>query len=153
MPRAAEDVQGGGVTLSRVVFSSSSDHWATPAVVYDALHREFGFTFDPCPLNSADDGLKMYWGGAVYCNPPYSKIPEFIKKGLYHLAIRDASLLVFLLPARTDTAWFHDYCLRAAEVRFLRGRLKFGNAQFNAPFPSMVVVFREWAMPDVPIAA
>ena len=134
------------MSLSRVVFSSSSDHWATPSAVYDALHGEFGFTFDPCPLNSEQDGLKVEWRGSVYCNPPYSKIPEFIMKGLYHLACRDAMLLVYLLPSRTDTAWFHDYCLKASEIRFLRGRLKFGNAQFNAPFPSLVVVFREWAL-------
>mgnify|MGYP001597723016 FL=1 len=139
--------------LSRVVFSSNSDHWATPTAVYDALDAEFEFTFDPCPLNSAEDGLKVDWRGRAYCNPPYSKIPQFIKKGLYHLAHGNASLLVYLLPARTDTGWFHDYCLKAAEIRFLRGRLKFGNAQFNAPFPSMVVVFREWTMPVVPLDA
>ena len=139
--------------LSRVVFSSSSDHWATPERTYAELDGEFGFTFDPCPLNSEANGLTAHWAGRVYCNPPYSKIPEFIKKGLYHLAIRDAQVLVYLLPARTDTGWFHDYCLKAAEIRFLRGRLKFGNAQFNAPFPSMVVVFREWAIPDVPLVA
>lgn len=139
--------------MNRVVFSSSSDHWATPSVVYDALNAEFAFTFDPCPLNSVEDGLQVKWGGAVYCNPPYSAIPKFIKKGLYHLANGDARLLVYLLPARTDTAWFHDYCLQAAEIRFLRGRLKFGAAVFNAPFPSMAVVFREWTMPDVPLVA
>lgn len=141
------------MSLSSVVFSSSSDHWATPSVVYDELHREFGFTFDPCPLNSVEDGLKLSWGGAIYCNPPYSKIPEFIKKGLYHLAVLEASVLVYLLPSRTDTAWFHDYCLKAAEIRFCRGRLKFGNAQFNAPFPSMVVIFKEWSMADLPLVA
>lgn len=136
------------MSLSRVVFSSSSDHWATPNVVYDALNVEFGFTFDPCPLYSGEDGLQQAWGGAVYCNPPYSKIPGFIKKGLFHLGLGHVRLLVYLLPARTDTAWFHDFCLKASEIRFIRGRLKFGNAQFNAPFPSMVVVFKEWVMPE-----
>lgn len=141
------------MSLSRVVFSSSSDHWATPAAVYGALNDEFKFTFDPCPLNSETDGLKGAWGGAVYCNPPYSKIPEFIKKGLYHLSVGDAQVLVYLLPSRTDTAWFHDYCLKASEIRFCRGRLKFGNAKFNAPFPSMMVIFREWLMTDLPLVA
>ena len=130
--------------MNRVLFSSVSDHWATPPNVYAILNEEFHFAFDPCPLNSNEDGLKVEWFGAVYCNPPYSKIPEFIKKGLYHLANLDVSLLVYLLPARTDTAWFHDYCLKASEIRFLRGRLKFGGAQFNAPFPSMIVIFKQW---------
>lgn len=133
--------------FSRVVFSSNSDHWATPAVVYEELNREFKFSFDPCPLNSSVDGLKCSWSGTVFCNPPYSKIQQFINKGLWHLASREAKLLCYLLPARTDTAWFHDYCLKATEIRFLRGRLKFGNAKSNAPFPSMVVIFKQWAIP------
>lgn len=135
MPRTFKDADA--------MFSRKSDHWATPPEVYDALHAEFGFTFDPCPLKGDEDGLKRRWSGRVFCNPPYSKIPEFIKKALWHLHTGDVELAVFLIPARTDTAWFHDYCWGKAEVRFCRGRIKFQGARWTAPFPSMIVVFRE----------
>ena len=132
--------------MNRVVFSSASDHWATPKDTYDALNTEFEFDFDPCPLLSQESGLMVRWAGRVFCNPPYSHIAEFLKKGLFHLAAGDCALLVYLLPARTDTRWFHDYCMRAGEIRFLRGRLKFGDAKTGAPFPSVVVIFKEWAI-------
>lgn len=132
------------MTLSRVVFSSLSDHWSTPDSVYRELDKEFSFTFDPCPLYSKVSGLSDAWRGRVFCNPPYSKIEQFIRKGLWHLHARECELLVFLVPARTDTKWFHDYCLSAGEIRFIKGRLKFGNAKNSAPFPSMVTIFREW---------
>lgn len=132
--------------MDRVLFSSASDHWATPAVVYDALNAEFGFTFDPCPLLSDESGLLRKWTGRVFCNPPYSNIDGFLRKGLQHLAHGDCELLVYLIPSRTDTRWFHDYCIKASEIRFLKGRLKFGDAKNSAPFPSMLVVFREWAL-------
>ena len=130
--------------LNRVVFSSASDHWSTPDSVRLPLVAEFGLNFDPCTLNSGEDGTKIKWEGRVFCNPPYSKIAEFMRKGLWHLSTGDCSVLVFLIPARTDTAWFHDYCLKAAEIRFVRGRLKFGGAKNSAPFPSMIVVFDKW---------
>ena len=134
------------------LISSKSDHWSTPAETYDALNREFGFTFDPCPLMSSEDGRKVKWTGRLFCNPPYSRIVEFLKKGLYHLAAGDCELLVYLIPARTDTAWFHDYC-KQGEIRFIRGRLKFGGSKSSAPFPSMVVVFREWNLERLPMEA
>jgi hypothetical protein len=133
--------------FNEALLSSKSDHWSTPAATKDELYQEFGLDFDPCPLMSREDGLKVNWRGRVFCNPPYSRIVEFLKKGLYHLAVGDCEILVFLIPARTDTAWFHDYCQKG-EIRFLRGRLKFGNAKHSAPFPSMVVVFREWELPE-----
>ncbi len=132
---------------------NKSDHWSTPVATYDALHAEFGFTFDPCPLMSQDDGRKVKWTGRVFCNPPYSRIIEFLRKGLYHLAVGDCELIVYLVPSRTDTVWFHDYCYQKAEIRFFRGRLKFSGAQFNAPFPSMLAIFREWKLDDSPFAA
>jgi hypothetical protein len=138
--------------FNEALISSKSDHWSTPDHVYAELHNEFGFTFDPCPLMATEDGRKAPWAGRVFCNPPYSRIKEFLKKGLFHLAKGDCSLLVYLIPARTDTAWFHDYCKRG-EIRFLRGRLKFGGAKNSAPFPSMVVVFREWKMDSLPMEA
>ena len=134
------------------LISNKSDHWSTPAATYDELHREFGFTFDPCPLMAQEDGRKVKWSGRVFCNPPYSRIVEFIKKGLFHLACGDCEILVYLVPSRTDTAWFHDYCAKG-EIRFLRGRLKFGDAKSSAPFPSMVVVFRQWSLDALPLEA
>ncbi len=127
--------------MGKVLFSSASDRWATPPAVYDALNEEFCFDFDPCPLDGQVDGLQplfVHWRGKrVFCNPPYGPgIGEWLKRGL------EADLAVFLIPARTDTRWFHDLVMpNASEIRFLRGRLKFGDAKHNAPFPSMVVVF------------
>jgi hypothetical protein len=125
------------------LFSSAADRWATPTAVYAALHKEFRFNFDPCPLDGEGDGLSPLfsdWSGKrVFCNPPYGpKLGDWLKRW------REAELAVFLIPARTDTRWFHDTVLpNATEIRFLRGRLKFGGAKYNAPFPSMVVVFGE----------
>ena len=128
--------------LSRVVFSSQSDHWSTPALLYEALNREFLFTFDPCPLRSDADGLAVNWPGRVFINPPYSNIRAFIEKGLLELR-KNADLLVYLVPSRTDTRWMHDLVLpRASEIRFIRGRLKFGESKNSAPFPSMLCVFK-----------
>lgn len=127
--------------MKRVLFSSASDRWATPTEVYNALNEEFRFTFDPCPLDGEGDGLAplfCQWAGhRVFCNPPYGpKLGEWLKRW------REAELAVYLIPARTDTRWFHDICLpHAKEIRFIRGRLKFGDAKHSAPFPSMVVVF------------
>ena len=138
--------------MNRVVFSSQSDHWSTPEAVYSGLDREFHFSCDPTPLMSKDDGRKVKWTGSVFCNPPYSRIGEFIRTGLWHLTAKNCSSIVFLLPARTDTSWFHEFCLKAEEIRFIKGRLRFGRARNSAPFPSMIVVFREWKIEQQPIA-
>lgn len=133
----AERVTAG---MNRAVFSSATDRWATPTAVYAALDREFRFDFDPCPLDGEVDGLSIDWGGKrVFCNPPYGPgIDAWLERGLH------AACAVYLIPARTDTKWFHAIVLpRATEIRFLRGRLKFGDAKKDAPFPSMVVVFGE----------
>jgi site-specific DNA-methyltransferase (adenine-specific) len=125
-----------------VHFSSASDGWATPSDVYAALDAEFDFTFDPCPLGGTVDGTSTLfspWGGhRVFCNPPYGPgIRKFLERAV------EADLAVFLIPARTDTRWFHEIVLPfAKEIRFIKGRLKFGGAKYNAPFPSMVIVFR-----------
>jgi hypothetical protein len=129
--------------MNRVLFKSETVEWPTPKALYDKLHAEFAFDFDPCPTENIEgDGLAplfVSWKGRrVYCNPPYG--PE-IRKWLERA--REATLAVYLLPARTDTRWFHDLCLPfASEIRFIRGRLKFGDAQNSAPFPSMLVIFR-----------
>ena len=129
--------------MNRAVFSSASDRWATPTEIYVALDREFRFDFDPCPLDGRVDGLAPLYSEwrdkRVFCNPPYGpNIGEWLKRGL------EAACAVFLIPARTDTRWFHDIVLpNARDIRFIRGRLKFGDAKNSAPFPSMVVVFGE----------
>lgn len=129
--------------INRVHFSSSSDRWATPRHVYEALNSEFQFDFDPCPLDGVVNGLATLFvdwrGKRVFCNPPYGPgIQDWLLRGL------DADLAVFLIPARTDTRWFHKIVLpQALEIRFIKGRLKFGEAANSAPFPSMVVIFQK----------
>jgi site-specific DNA-methyltransferase (adenine-specific) len=124
---------------TRVHFSSASEHWATPKDLYAALDAEFHFDYDPCPLRSEVDGLAQSWSEKrVFCNPPYGpKIRAFLDKA------HEAKLAVFLIPSRTDTRWMHEVVLPyASEIRFLRGRLKFGGSKNPAPFPSMLVIFR-----------
>lgn len=113
--------------------------WRTPAALYAELDREFHFTMDPCPSNPKLDGLKMKWTGVVYCNPPYGRmIGNWVRKAYYSCV--DGATVVLLLPARTDTRWFHDY-LQDAELRFIKGRLHFDD-RGPAPFPSMIAVLR-----------
>ena len=122
------------------LFSSASPHHATPPSVYEQLDREFHFDFDPCPLHgdAVGDGLTASWvGRRVFCNPPYGPgIEDWLAKA------REAVLAVFLLPARTDTRWWHEFALKADEIRFVRGRLKFGDAKNGPPFPSLIFVYR-----------
>ena len=137
---------------TKVHFSSASNEWATPQSFFDALNREFSFTLDPCSTHENakcenhftkdDDGLSQNWGGhRVFCNPPYGKeLPKWVKK-CYEESQKGA-LVVMLIPARTDTSYFHDYVYHKAEIRFVRGRLKFGEGKNSAPFPSMVVVYK-----------
>lgn len=136
-----------------VMFSSKTDQWETPQAVFDELNREFGFNLDPCAdeenhkcerfFTAAEDGLKQDWGGyRVFCNPPYGRaLPAWVEK-CYREGCKDNTLVVLLIPARTDTTYFHDFIQHRAEIRFIRGRLKFGNSKTGAPFPSMIVVFR-----------
>jgi len=133
-----------------VHFSSKTDEWQTPQDFFDRLNEEFHFTLDVCatPENAKcpryytkrDNGLIQKWEGVCWMNPPYGRvIGQWVKKA-YESAL-DGATVVCLLPARTDTSWWHDYCMKG-EIRFVRGRLKFGDASENAPFPSAVVVFR-----------
>lgn len=138
--------------MQQGLFSSKSDMWSTPQDFFDKLNEEFNFQLDPCatPENAKcpqyftpkSDGLKQNWcGRRVFCNPPYGKaIKDWVKK-CYEESLKGA-LVVMLIPARTDTAWFHDWIYKKAEIRFVRGRLKFGGADHGAPFPSMVVIYR-----------
>ena len=137
-----------------VMFSSASGRWDTPQDFYDRLNAEFRFTLDPCAddLNhkcdkyytEEHDGLAQDWSGErVFCNPPYGReVQKWVSKCFNEVYGGDCPLAVMLLNARTDTRWFHDYIYNRAEIRFVKGRLKFGGSKENAPFPSMVVVFR-----------
>lgn len=131
-------------------FSSKSVVWSTPQEFFDELDKEFHFTLDVCAnaenakcaryYTEEQDGLKQEWDGIVWCNPPFGRsVGKWVKK-----AAENRSTVVMLLPARTDTKWFHDYCYQKTnvEIRFVKGRLKFGGALYTAPFPCMVVIFK-----------
>lgn len=137
-----------------VMFSSNTDQWATPQYFYDELNSEFEFTLDPCAdkcnhkceryFTKEINGLSQSWAGErVFCNPPYGReIGDWVKK-CYEETLKECQLAVLLVPARTDTKWFHNYIYKkATEIRFIKGRLKFGDAKNSAPFPSMVVIFK-----------
>ena len=139
---------------TEVLLSSKKMDWATPQDFFDRLNAEFRFTLDPCAddfnhkcekyYTEAQDGLKQDWSDErVFCNPPYGKeVSKWVKKCFDETHTGDCELAVMLLHARTDTRWFRDYIYhKADEVRFVKGRLKFGGQTTNAPFPSMVVVF------------
>jgi len=125
-----------------VHFLSLTDHWSTPKEVYTKLNIRFNFNDDPCPLNNNDgvDGLQRSWGSRTFVNPPYSQLKAWVKKG-YEESLK-GKLVVMLIPSRTDTIAWHEYCMKADEIIFIKGRLKFGNSKNSAPFPSAVVVFR-----------
>lgn len=137
-----------------VMFSSASVEYETPQDIFDYCNKHEGpLTLDVCatPENAKcetfftkkQDGLKQNWSGnRCWMNPPYGqKISKWIKKA-YTASLNPNTKVVCLLPARTDTKWFHDYCAKG-KVWFIRGRLKFGGAQTPAPFPSMIVIFGE----------
>ena len=126
--------------FNRSQFMSERLDWQTPDHVYDKLDQEFCFDFDPCPHNPQLDGLAIEWGQSNFVNPPYGReIQKWIKKG-YEEHMKGKTV-VFLIPSRTDTRWWHDYIMLANEIRFIEGRLKFKGAEFNAPFPSCIAVF------------
>ena len=138
--------------VSKALFSSKSDNWSTPQDIYEALDNEFNFNLDPCAdennhkcekyFTAEDDGLLQNLGGnRVFCNPPYSNIAAWVKKA-YKEATKDNTLVVLLIPARTDTRYFQEYIYHRSEIRFIKGRLKFGESKNSAPFPSMIVIFR-----------
>lgn len=142
--------------MDKVLFSSKSEEWETPQDFYDALNAEFHFTLDPCSTDEnakcekhytkEQDGLSKDWTGeTVYCNPPYGRdMPKWIEKCYQHFT-NGGGTAVMLIPARTDTKAFHEYIYGKAEIRFIRGRLRFGGSKNSAPFPSMVVVFKRGA--------
>lgn len=151
--------------MNPIHFSSKSDDWSTPDDFFAKVVAEFGpFDLDPCATaenakapkfyTAEQNGLARRWQGRVWCNPPYGRgIGEWVEKCAEHVwyyrenpdekLIRNGSIAIMLLPARTDTKWWHDYVIpHAAEIRFIKGRLKFGGAKNSAPFPSALVIFR-----------
>lgn len=135
--------------MNNVHFSSATDLWATPQDFFDRLDQLHKFQLDVCatPDNAKcarfftkeDDGLAQEWTGSVWMNPPYGReIGAWMKKAKE--SADAGAKVVCLVPARTDTAWWHDYAVKG-NITFIRGRLKFGGHKTNAPFPSAVVVF------------
>lgn len=138
---------------TEVMFSSEKQDWETPKDFYEKLDKEFGFTLDPAAtkenhkckkyFTQEENGLVKSWKGeTVFCNPPYGRsMGAWIEKGYLESRDKD-TVVVMLLPVRTDTRWFHSWVYGKAEIRFIKGRLRFGGSKNSAPFPSMVVVYR-----------
>lgn len=148
------------MSINDGMFSSDKDYWATPIDFFNKLNDEFNFNLDPCCYKETakcskyftkdDDGLIQNWEGhTVFCNPPYGRdIGDWVKK-CYKESKKADTLVVILIPARTDTKYFHKYIYKnAKEIRFIEGRLKFTDFRnpdkktSAAPFPSMIVVFK-----------
>jgi len=139
--------------LNKSLFSSKTNEWSTPQKFFDELNKEFNFTLDPCATKEnakckkfyteKDNGLIQDWSRErIFCNPPYgSCLKDWVKK-CYEIA-QDETLVVLLIPARTDTKYFHQYIYKQknVEIRFIKGRLKFGDSKNSAPFPSMLVIY------------
>lgn len=130
-----------------LMFSSKTDLWSTPQDLFEKYDAIYHFETDVCALpenakckrffTPEMDGLKQEWTGVCWCNPPYGRqIGKWVEK-----AVKSFATVVMLLPARTDTKWFHEWCLPYGKIEFLRGRLKFGGCDNPAPFPSMIVIF------------
>ena len=136
----------------KVMFSSNSFSWGTPESFFKRLDNEFKFTLDPCATKETakcarffteeDDGLSQDWGGhSVFMNPPYGRdIGDWIKKA-YEESSKPGTVVVCLTPSRTDTKYWHEYCMKSDKISFVRGRLKFGGSTNSAPFPSAVILF------------
>lgn len=136
----------------RTIFSRGSDEWSTPKDLFDSLNEEFHFDLDAASTDEnalcerhftrENDGLLQSWGGcSVWCNPPYSNVKYWVRKAYNER--NNAKSIVLLVFSRTDTRWFHDYVYGKAEIRFIKGRLKFSGAKYNAPFPSMLIIYRK----------
>jgi phage N-6-adenine-methyltransferase len=148
-PSRAELLRASKLGNLAPLMSSKTDQWATPQDLFDQLDAEFGFDLDVCAsddnakcsryFTEADDGLAQTWSGVCWMNPPYGEaIGKWVEKA--RESAEAGATVVCLVPARVDTAWWWDNC-RYGEVRFLRGRLKFGDSDTSAPFPSAVVIF------------
>lgn len=144
--------------MNPVTLSSRRHDWETPRALFAALNAEFGFTLDAAAspdnhkcaayITEEDDALQCRWvtTGAVWLNPPFGPgIGKWVKKA-YEESLYRWVTVVLLIPARTETSWWHSYVMEATEIRLIRGRLRFSGVTINAPFPSAVVVFRPDAL-------
>jgi len=140
------------VTYDRL--AGARDDWETPQALFERLDKEFHFTLDAAAscnntkcvayFTKDRDGLAQVWPGTVWVNPPYGRsVGKWVEKAYQEW--QKGATVVMLLAARTDTQWFHKYIYQKAEVRFVKGRLRFGNAKNSAPFPSMVVIWKAQA--------
>ena len=136
----------------KVMFSSKSDEWGTPANFFNKLNLVYNFTLDPCATAQntkcknfytiEDNGLEKSWEGeTVFVNPPYSKVKDWVAK-CHRESLKPNTTIVMLIPSRTDTRWWHQYCMTAHQIFFVKGRLRFEGGEHSAPFPSAVVVFQ-----------
>jgi phage N-6-adenine-methyltransferase len=150
-------------STTKLMFSSESNEWATPQTFFNKLDNKFNFTLDPCATKKTakcnkyytknDDGLSKSWEGeTVFVNPPYGReLKNWVKKA-YDESRNSNTTVVLLCPARTDTKYFHNYMMKASELHFIKGRLKFesDNKKNNsAPFPSVVAVFKSETTPTI----
>jgi len=137
--------------LNNGVFSSNSNEWETPQDLFDALDREFHFTLDPCSSDEnhkcpnyytqRENGLMLPWSGSVFMNPPYGSVIKYwIEKAYLESRRPDVDVVVCLIPSRTDTRYWHDYVMKASEIRLIKGRVRFSGKD-AAPFPSAIVIF------------
>jgi site-specific DNA-methyltransferase (adenine-specific) len=137
--------------VNKVLFSHKTDDYITPDWLITKLKEEFDFVLDACSIDSnptempnwytiEDDGLTNQWYTWTYCNPPYSEVDNWVMKA--HMEADKGNYSVMLIPARTDTKWFHKIIYKKYEIRFLEGRLRFEGTEHSAPFPSMLVIFR-----------
>ncbi len=128
----------------KTLFSKQNDNWRTPPDLYNKLDAEFNFDFDPCPERPNFDGLAIEWKERNFVNPPYSQISAWVEKGFQEW--EKGRLVVFLIFARTDTRYFHKFLYGKAELRFIKGRVKFlnenGISPHSAPAPSMIAILR-----------
>jgi phage N-6-adenine-methyltransferase len=147
------------MSINRGMFTSNKDEYGTPQNLYDELDKEFHFLLDaaaspgnaknPNYYTKEDDALSLPWDVTTFCNPPYGReIGKFVGRAWRQSVVHGVEI-VMLLPARTDTKWWHDYVRYAAEIRFIRGRLSFEGSNGPAPFPSCIVVF-DWSMASEP---
>lgn len=144
-------------------FESAKQDWNTPKTLFDKLNVEFNFECDLAAseenalcakyYTKNDDGLKQVWSGVCWLNPPYgdksSRMVDWIKKAYNDTLENENLTVVMLIPARTNTRWFHQYCMKSAELKFICGRPKFGNATHGLPQPLVLVVFRKTNSPTV----
>ena len=124
----------------KVHFTSQRQNWKTPKKFYEELNKEFHFDFDPCPPNPDFDGLSVDWGESNFVNPPYSECAKWCEKSFNEA--QKGKGVVMLIPSRTDTKYWHEYVMKADEIRFIKGRLKFDEHKNSAPFPSALIIWR-----------